>query len=98
MSAGRIRCTVTDPTTATVYDVSADYREACSYAHESRSEHLCDLTIRARPMQEPEVSLTVCDIAAVPTSVLVVIQTKLRALRGSRRPSSSFLRAGLPIE
>jgi hypothetical protein len=80
MSVGTIHCIVADPTAGIVYDVSADYREFCAHAHDSRREHLCELTLRARPMQKPEVSLKVCDIAAVPTPVLVAIQTKLRAL------------------
>ena len=80
MSARNVHCIVTDQATAIVYDVSADYRESCSHSHDSRMTHLCELTLRTRPLQAPEVSLTVCDIAAVPTPVLVAIQTKLRAL------------------
>ncbi len=80
MSGRNVHCIVADQTTATVYDVAADYRESCSHSHDTRREHLCELTLRARPMQEPEVPSTVCDIAAVPTPVLVAIQSKLRAL------------------
>lgn len=83
MPAGTIQCVVADTTTGIVYDVSADYREWCIHAHDSRREHLCELTLRARPMQEPDTSSTACDLAAVPTPVLVAIQTKLRALLGS---------------
>lgn len=84
MSVATIHCIVADPATAIVYDVSADYRECCSRSHDSRGEHLCELTLRARPMQEPEMEPTVCDIAAVPTPVLVAIQTKLRTLLGQQ--------------
>ena len=88
MSVHRIRCTVADPTRAIVYDVAADYRETCGHSHDSQGEHLCELTLRARPMQKAEVPSTVCDIAMIPTSVLVAIQTKLRDLGGqSATPS-----------
>lgn len=87
MSVHRIRCTVADPTTAIVYDVAADYRETCG-SHDSHGEHLCALTLRARPMQKAAVPSTVCDLAMIPTSVLVAIQTKLRDLGGrSATPS-----------
>ena len=82
MSTRNVRCTVTEPTTGTVYDVDANYRGVCSYRHDTQAEHLCDLTLRARPMQEPDAVFTVCDIAAVPTPALVAIQTRLRAILG----------------
>lgn len=82
MAARNIQCIVADQATAVVYDVSADYRDVCSYSHDSRMAHLCQLTVRARPLLEPEVSLTACDIAAIPTPVLVAIQTELRVLLG----------------
>lgn len=75
-----VRCTVTEPTTETVYDVDANYRGGCPYSHDTRQEHLCDLTLRARPMHKPAVPFTVCDIAAVPNPVLVAIQVRLRAI------------------
>jgi hypothetical protein len=80
MPVETIHCVVADTTKGIVYDVAADYREWCPHAHDSRRVHLCELTLRARPMQEPDMSSTACDIAAVPTPVLVAIQTKLRAL------------------
>lgn len=80
MSTRNVRCTVTEPTTETVYDVDANYRGVCSNLHDTRREHLCDLTLRTRPIQEPDGPFTVCDIAAVPTPVLVAIQTRLRAI------------------
>lgn len=81
MSA-QVNCSVADPATNTIYDVSADYRETCLHAHDSRSEHLCELTLRARPMRDPEMPSTACDMAVIPTSVLVAVQTKLRGLGG----------------
>ena len=79
-STRNVRCTVTEPTTGTVYNVDANYRGVCSYAHDTREEHLCDLTLRVGPMDEPDAPFTVCDLAAVPTPVLVAIQGRLRAI------------------
>jgi hypothetical protein len=88
MSVHSIRCTVADPTTAIVYDVAADYRETCGRSHDSQGAHLCELTLRARPMQKVAVPSTVCDIAMIPTAALVAIQTRLRDLGGySATPS-----------
>lgn len=75
-----VRCTVTEPTTGTVYDVDANYRDVCFDAHDTREEHLCDLTLRVGPRDEPDAPFTVCELAAVPTPVLVAIQGQLRAI------------------
>ena len=75
-----LHCTVTAPETGSVYDVDAYYRDICSRGHDTREEHLCDLTLRLSPMQEPNALFTVCDLAAVPTPALVAIQGRLRAL------------------
>ncbi len=75
-----VRCPVTDPTMGRVYDVDANYRDVCPSAHDTREEHLCDLTLRVRPMDEPDAPFTVCDLAAVPTPVLVAIQGRLREI------------------
>jgi hypothetical protein len=76
-----VRCTFTEAETDSVYDVEANYRDVCSSAHDTREEHLCRLTLRVRPMLQPDGRFTVCDLATVPTSVLVAIQGRLRALR-----------------
>lgn len=76
----RIRCTLTEPTTGTVYDVEATYRDRCAYSHDAGREHLCDLTLRTRPIQEPDEPFTLCDITTVPTPVLVAVQTRLHAI------------------
>jgi len=80
MSTRNIRCTVTEPTTGIAYDVDANYRCPCSSGHDARQEHLCDLTLRARPVEASDGLFTVCDLAAVPTPVLVAIQARLRAI------------------
>ena len=80
MSTRNVRCTVTESTTGTVYDGDANYRGVCPYSHDTQREHLCDLTLRARPMHTRAVPFTVCDVAAVPTPVLIAIQTRLHAI------------------
>jgi hypothetical protein len=80
MPTGNIRCTVTEPTTGTTYEVDASYRRFCSYAHDAREEHLCYLTLRAGPVEAPDAPFAVCDLATVPTPVLVAVQGRLRAL------------------
>jgi len=78
-----LHCTVTAPETESVYDVDAYYRDTCSRGHDAREEHLCDLTLRLSPMNEPNALFTVCDLATVPTPVLVAIQGRLRTLLAS---------------
>jgi len=80
MPTRNVRCIVTEPSTEIAYDVDANYRCVCSYGHDTREEHLCDLTLRAGPVDKPDERCAVRDLAAVPTPVLVAIQSRLRVI------------------
>lgn len=69
-----VRCTVTERTAGTAYDDARNYRCVCSYGHDTREEHLCDLTLRAGPVENPDARFT-GDLAPVATPVLAAIQT-----------------------
>jgi hypothetical protein len=97
VSERTLHCTVADPAGFILYDVAAYYRKSCFHPHDSQGEHLCELSLTARPMREPAVPSTVCDIVTIPTTVLVAIQTKLRDLLGQSATTSNRDHAESPV-
>lgn len=93
MAIRNVRCTVADPTTGIVYNIDANYRDACSCGHDALGEHLCDLTLRVRSVEEPDGLFTVCALAVVPTPVLITVQARLRVILARMTDDASRVRS-----